>query len=418
MDRYIIAQTEGKATMLLDGVIGAQIIGKDFVNELMFLDSLKLDEITIKVNSAGGNVFEGWEIFSAIEDAETPIHIDVVGMAASMASGLLLAGDRVTARPFSMIMVHAAKFPDKAKAESPEEEKLLGDVNASFIRVMATRSKMNKKEVEALFMGNDNWFTAAEAEKLGLIDEVTPLKAKKKKLAAETDTIIAEVNAILERKGTANEIYATYNNLLNQKSNQMEPVYTVLGLTGESATENGAVKAIEGLVAQIIVVGDKTITLEDYNEVVASNVKLKAEIKAANEVSAEAHKTAIEEKVQAAFKASKINEKSIEMYVEMGIEDEAKLDAVFASFGDVVAHPGSIDAELTDDGKAGKGAKGEYPGIENSATFDKEDRATWSHRDWEKNDEVGLQAIYDVDPEKADKMYKDCYAGINEDQND
>lgn len=399
--RYIKAQSENKAVMLFDGFIGNQIISKEFISDLMFLDSLKLDEITIKVNSGGGDVFQGFAILSAIEDAETTIHIDVVGMAASMAFGIVLAGDRRTARNHAMLMSHPASVDQPEDEQDDDTKKLLKDINAAFSRLIKARTNMSKDDIDAIFNGGDTWFTAQEAKDHGIIDEVTPIAKKPAK--AESEAIMIEVNKILNKKGTVQEIYATYNELLTPKPNEMKLVKSALKLP-ESATEEEVVSAIKAVEGKAIVVEGVVITAENHTDLIAKVTELEGELTVANKTATEALVVANKETIDKAAKDGHISDASVPMYVKMAEESNEQFKAVMDSFG--ISHPGSIDDQIEDKGKPS--AKATYPKAENP-TFVMEKKETWSHLDWEKNDPEGLVEMKANDPEKEEKMYNDCY---------
>ena len=72
--KYTINQQDNKPIMLINQEIGANgIVGSEFQNELMYLDSLGKEEIEIHINSVGGSITNGFSIFSAIVNAKTPI---------------------------------------------------------------------------------------------------------------------------------------------------------------------------------------------------------------------------------------------------------------------------------------------------------------------------------------------------------
>ena len=106
----IRSQGSGPATVYLYGTIGADIFGDgtpaiDFARELEALGSRPVD---LRVNSEGGDVFEGYAIYSAIKRYPGRVTAYVDGLAASAASFLILAADDVVMGETSCLFVHKA----------------------------------------------------------------------------------------------------------------------------------------------------------------------------------------------------------------------------------------------------------------------------------------------------------------------
>lgn len=70
--------------MRLYGSIGQKVDGDLFARELAALDDGQLDIIKIRINSPGGDVFQGMSIVSAMLSVKTPVHAYIDGIAASM----------------------------------------------------------------------------------------------------------------------------------------------------------------------------------------------------------------------------------------------------------------------------------------------------------------------------------------------
>lgn len=127
-------------------------------NVLEFLNKSGNQDITLTINSRGGDVLAGSEIFTAIKDYPGRIDVVVAGIAASMASVIAIAGDTVKISPLGKIMIHNAS-------------ELLFDTSESLANVYAAKTGKTVSEIlEA--MDNETWFTAEKAVEFGLADEV------------------------------------------------------------------------------------------------------------------------------------------------------------------------------------------------------------------------------------------------------
>src|SRR3546814_4057069 len=141
--------------------------------------SADLGPVSVRIDSAGGDVFGGRAISQAIrsESGEVACHID--GLAASAASYIAIAGDRVVAAPGAFLMIHRAwTFAlgncNDLVAQAGVLEKIDGTIAASYA------AKAGEGDTDWLdLMEKESWFTAEESLALGLIDEVLPEQSSK-----------------------------------------------------------------------------------------------------------------------------------------------------------------------------------------------------------------------------------------------
>src|SRR3546814_4654814 len=141
--------------------------------------SADLGPVSVRIDSAGGDVFGGRAISQAIREysGEVTCHID--GLAASSASYIAIAGDRVVAAPGAFLMIHRAwTFAlgncNDLVAQAGVLEKIDGTIAASYA------AKAGEGDTDWLdLMEKESWFTAEESLALGLIDEVLPEQSSK-----------------------------------------------------------------------------------------------------------------------------------------------------------------------------------------------------------------------------------------------
>lgn len=174
MNTYIDAVNDEsrEAVMRLYGVIGSKVDGDIFAQELASLDTADLDLIRIRINSAGGNVFEGMSIVSAMLSMKTPVCVHIDGIAASMAAVIAVAADTVCMMDFAKMMIHDPYYSGaNEKAISAKQKKALVRLT-DMLRKVLNRRGMDDVAMAKL-MKEETWFSAEEATAAGLCDEIT-----------------------------------------------------------------------------------------------------------------------------------------------------------------------------------------------------------------------------------------------------
>lgn len=171
------AQGVKSAEVMIYGDIGENwygdsVLAKDFVKEIAALDA---GQITIRINSYGGSVSDGIAIHNAIKrhTAETTVIID--GVAASIASLIAMAGDKVEMAENALLMIHA---PWGFASGNSADMRDFADMLDKYAEAMATsytaKSGMTQEEVMALLTdGEDHWYTAQEALDATFVDSIT-----------------------------------------------------------------------------------------------------------------------------------------------------------------------------------------------------------------------------------------------------
>ncbi|MDM0086756.1 MULTISPECIES: ClpP-like prohead protease/major capsid protein fusion protein [unclassified Variovorax] len=142
-----------------------------FVRELQDLD---VEAITIRVNSMGGSVPDGFAIYNAIRRHKATVTIEVDGVAFSIASLIAMAGDKVHMASNAMLMVHA---PWQYAAGNSVELRDLADQLDTWAAAMSTsyaaRTGDQAGMLALLTDGKDHFYTAEEALAMKFIDGIT-----------------------------------------------------------------------------------------------------------------------------------------------------------------------------------------------------------------------------------------------------
>lgn len=169
-----IDREKREATMRLYGAIGEKVDGDLFAQEMASLDE-GYDLIHLRVNSPGGEVTQGLSIVGTMLAMNTPVHVHVDGVAASMAAVIAVCGDRLYMYDFARLMIHDPYFAGTDEL-TPKQEKQLARTREALIRILSRRGK-DEAEVDRL-MAEETWFSAKEAKAAGLCDVIVGSRQK------------------------------------------------------------------------------------------------------------------------------------------------------------------------------------------------------------------------------------------------
>ncbi|MDX8367774.1 head maturation protease, ClpP-related [Cytobacillus sp. IB215665] len=150
---------------------GDSITPKDFATDLADLGDV--ENIDVRINSGGGGVFAGLSIYNQLKRHSANITVFVDGLAASIASIIAMAGNKIVIPTGSFFMIHnpmSSVWGGDAN-ELRETAELLDKIRDSLVDVYEARTSMNRDEIVEK-MDNESWFGASEAVEFGLADEI------------------------------------------------------------------------------------------------------------------------------------------------------------------------------------------------------------------------------------------------------
>ena len=152
----------------LHDFFGIGISASSFVKELQ---ALKGKALSVHINSPGGSVFEGLAIYNALRAHDAPVNVIVDGIAASIASVIMMAGDTVTMAPHSMVMIHEPWGVTVGNAADHEQQvRVLNKIGDDIAAVYAERA--DKRVNWRAKMREETWLTDEDALNLGLADRI------------------------------------------------------------------------------------------------------------------------------------------------------------------------------------------------------------------------------------------------------
>lgn len=164
----------GERVLRLEGPIDEDSFWGDEVTPRMFREELEAEEgdVTVWICSPGGNVFAAAEIYTMLCDHKGRITVKIDSIAASAASVVAMAGDRVLMSPVAMLMIHDPMTI--AMGNSKDMEKAiatLNEVKASIINAYQRKTGLSRNKISQL-MENETWMNAKKAVELGFADEI------------------------------------------------------------------------------------------------------------------------------------------------------------------------------------------------------------------------------------------------------
>lgn len=139
------------------------------LSELALSDS---DDLKVIINSVGGSVFEGFNIYNSLKTLPNKVTVKIEGLAASIATLIALAGDTVQMSEVSMFMIHnASTFVQGNKEDLEKQMETLETIDNTLKTVYASKTG-EKPKVIAEWMKETKWFDSKEAKRIGFVDEI------------------------------------------------------------------------------------------------------------------------------------------------------------------------------------------------------------------------------------------------------
>lgn len=132
------------------------------------------DELVVEVNSGGGSVFAGFEIYSLLHSASCRTVAVVQSLAASAASTIICGCDTVQMSPVAQIMMHLPSISTSGNRDDHRKSiKLLDSITESILNGYETkcRGKATREKLEQLLHA-ETWIPAQDAVEMGLADEI------------------------------------------------------------------------------------------------------------------------------------------------------------------------------------------------------------------------------------------------------
>lgn len=176
------AKADAHTEIAIYDEIGAWgVTAKDFIAELKKIDA---KQITVNINSPGGSVFDALAVYNALRAHDASVTTKVMGVAASAASVIAMAGEKVVMPANTFLMVHnPLTFAYGNADEMRDMADVLDKIAASLIGIYVARTGLGEDEVKAL-LDAETWLNADDALAKGFATDIVD----DLKIAASFDT--------------------------------------------------------------------------------------------------------------------------------------------------------------------------------------------------------------------------------------
>jgi len=169
--------------LVLHGELNEELCNK-ICKRLLYLQQQGKEEITVVLNSVGGEVYHGLLIYNTLEDLKRSgikVIMEARGVCASMAVVILQGASVRKASKYTRFLLHEVSSWAYGKAsEVKEESEELEKVNSMLDEIIALRSKLTLRQLKKKTKKRNWWLSAEEALKYELIDEIVEPVFEKK----------------------------------------------------------------------------------------------------------------------------------------------------------------------------------------------------------------------------------------------
>lgn len=130
------------------------------------------DDVTVNINSNGGDVFAASEIYTLLAQHKGKVDVYIQGLAASSASVIAMAGDVVHISPTAQIMIHKAWSENQGNSDDMSHQaEVLEGIDESIMNAYAAKTGLDKSKL-ANMMAHETWLTAQQAVDYGFADDI------------------------------------------------------------------------------------------------------------------------------------------------------------------------------------------------------------------------------------------------------
>ncbi len=141
------------------------------VNDVLSADDTN-QAVAVNIASNGGDVFAASEIYTALKNYPGQVTVTIEGLAASAASVIAMAGDKVQISPTAQIMIHQAwSSVDGNTDDMAHESQVLSQIDQSIAGAYEAKTRMSQADLLNL-MAKETWLTAKDAVDKGFADEI------------------------------------------------------------------------------------------------------------------------------------------------------------------------------------------------------------------------------------------------------
>jgi len=284
------------------------ISASQFITDLKSLDHAKARKL--RINSPGGDVFDDMAIYNILNDYKGEVTVVVDGVAASIASVIAMAGDKVLMHDTAMMMIHKPWTLSMGNSDDLRSDaNVLDKIQEPIKKAYQSQTEMDDKELDDIINGKNDetpgatWLSADKALELGFITDII----KQDKKSKRNNSIEKKIAAI-----TSHDLFAQFQGMPNKIAACIRPL-------------NVAIPVVE----PIVPVENKTVT-EIINPKQKESQMTPEEIEKARLESvakAQADERTRQAEIRASAKTLNISDAVLEDCIEKGMSfsDSAKV---------------------------------------------------------------------------------------------
>lgn len=269
----------GKGGWFFDEISAQSIIDQ--------IEGLSVSQIDVHINSGGGDVFEGVAIYNYLKNHSAKVIVHVDGLAASIASIIAMAGDKIIMGEGAFMMIHDPLTGVIGNAEQMRKTAdILDNVGGSMAGVYATKTGNSVEKIRELMLA-ETWLNAKEAVDLGFATSInnTSINANMAyKIAAKMNApkqIISSLN--IENKMSTEIKKGFWARLFNSAESPEEEKQLEDKLVAEVKAEMVAnhkvsIQAKDDEIAQLKAQLEAKVSKEDFKNLTSEKTALEAKL--------------------------------------------------------------------------------------------------------------------------------------------
>jgi ATP-dependent Clp protease protease subunit len=198
------ASSDSEATISILDTIGVDFFtgeGTTAKRISAALRSIGDNPVTVQVNSPGGDFFEGLAIYNLFREHPARVTMQVIGLAASAASVIVMAGDMIEIGKAALMFIHNTQWfaagDRHVLLQAADEMKVFDDLSAELY---GDRSGNDQGTIHQ-WMDKETFFSGSAAVEQGFADALLPSDAERNPSAARETSPAYRFEALLERHG-------------------------------------------------------------------------------------------------------------------------------------------------------------------------------------------------------------------------
>ena len=253
-------------TIYIFGSIGIEVFSGDIANQLERIDG---NDVTVKINSNGGSVTEGFAIYDLLASSEKNITVEIIGMCASIATVIAFAGKNRIMSPNAQFMIHNPWTGGNGEAKDLEKQAArLRGIEGRLSQFYADRTNSDIAIIKGM-MENETFITPEQALEMGFITEISkPVYA----LAFDSDNQKQNGVTIKEMKDFFNKKLDAIKASISGKTEEPKILAYELALeNGEVLISNSPANSNEPTIGDSVSLKGKSEAIEDGEYVIASS---------------------------------------------------------------------------------------------------------------------------------------------------